>query len=468
MHPTRSPAAPPRLLAYALGCAVTLLMSACGSDAALVGGGGGSGVAEGSWAGDEIAFTYEAGALVSVSLEPGPCSGELGCEATPSATLPGPFSVLNPAVETTIAPAGGGVTLVVSFTGQTQASGTYRVEDEGGCCASVGVWTANWVAPLPGSDAGGGGADGGPLGGGGSLGEVPTGGDDWGGASLGTVHPGPARQAISPARFEGETASQQAASDALEILRAHVGCDPTGHDPAIAKAAQNHADFYVTHAAKYQAAGLSPHSEDASFGEGFTGVSFATRMKNAGFTGPPGAEVMAFSGSPQGAIQGWLETVYHRLPLVDPRTKLMGYGQADNGSARTEVMNTSPRGAKPTDPVVVYPWPGEQGVPRSWSGNEGPQPPPPPTGYPSGPVITARMPTKTTFTSHQLLDADDEPVPHVFLDANNDPNMAAFDANAIAMYAHDPLPAAARFTVVLTFDADGAEQVLRWQFETAP
>ena len=163
-------------------------------------------------------------------------------------------------------------------------------------------------------------------------------------------------------------------------------------------------------------------------------------MKAAGYTGTPGAEVMAFTGTPAGAVQGWLETVYHRLPLIDPSVHVFGYGGAKANNAKCEVINFSGRAPSGADPIIVYPWPGQAGVPKSWSGNEGPQPPPPPSGYPSGPVITARVPNVSSWGAHALLTVDGAEVPHVFLSADNDPNMKMFDSKSIAIYANDPLP----------------------------
>ena len=175
---------------------------------------------------------------------------------------------------------------------------------------------------------------------------------------------------------------------------------------------------------------------------------------------------MAFTGTADGAVRGWMATVYHRLPLVSPTGEHFGYGAAKQGNNACETMNFSARGPRNQDPIVVYPWPGQGDVDTSWSGNEGPQPPPPPGGYPSGPVITARVPGVTAWGPHTLEDKDGNLIKHVFLDSTNDPNMQKFDRLSMAMYSNEPLIAGETYTVRVTITVGAKEQTLAWRFTT--
>jgi hypothetical protein len=231
---------------------------------------------------------------------------------------------------------------------------------------------------------------------------------------------------------------------------------------ALNQAAQSHAAFYVAHAAQYKATKLSPHQQSQAFGAGFSGVNPADRTKAAGYAGGNISEVMAFSGSVQGAMQGWLDTVYHRFPLLHPAAQSSGYGQAAAAGAKAEVMDVAMGGSSATD-LVVYPWPGQSGVPASWSGNEGPQPPPPPGGYPSGPVVTARFASAVQVTAHSLRDASGKAIDHVWLDAKNDKYVDMFDAKQTVLYAHKPL-AAGGYTVRLEVTQNGQPRVVQWRF----
>ncbi|MBP47998.1 MAG: hypothetical protein CMH53_08675, partial [Myxococcales bacterium] len=382
---------------------------------------------DGIWQGDELSFVYRDGQIESVDVHQSSCTGDDGCTRSFQEQILGQW-VAWPSIRISE----GLYDFDGQFSSMTLVSGAFRWGDpDSECCRAIGAWTAEWVAPLTASPE----ADAGSSSGPGSRSGSPS----WQGASTGDLHPGPSNGPMPLAGSSDLAEHQRTAHEALLSLRAQVGAGEISQDASLAKAAQAHAEFFVMHHSQYKSSGLSPHDEDASFGVGFTGVKANQRMKAAGYDGVPGAEVMAFTGSATGAVQGWLETVYHRLPLIDPSVHAFGYGgQSQSGSA-CEVMDFSGRSPSGTDPVIVYPWPGQTGVPKSWSGNEGPQPPPPPNGYPSGPVITARVPNVSAWGAHQLLSSDGQEVAHVFLSAETDPNMKMFDSKSIAIYSHEPL-----------------------------
>ncbi len=433
----------------------TLLLVAQSGCAATTGSGDATpSTRDGAWSGPEVAFQVSAGHVVSIQVAASSCTGDDGCSVEfPARTLDDVQGVVAFSAKDDVARVEG------QFFGAEQASGSLVLHDGRGCCTVVPAWTASGQAPIDGVDAGGGGGDGGGLG-----------SPDWGGHSTGTVHPGPARQATLPDRsgIADVDDMQRGAAALIDALRAQVGVGPARLDAAAAAAAQAHAAFYVAHAAAYAAAGLSPHSEDAAFGAGFTGTSFGQRMKASGYTGSPSSEVMAFTGSAPGAVDGWMETLYHRLPLIAPDTVDFGYGQAAQGKAKTEVMVFGAGKADP-DPIVVWPTPGAQSVPRSWDGAESPQPTPPPTGYPSGPMITARLPKGATVEAHTLQAVGDvADIAHVYLDASVDSDLDAFDARTVALYAHSPLAGATAYEVSLSYRMGTQSETLRWRFTTRP
>ncbi len=428
--------------------AVTL--AGCGSTDAAP-----TGPLDGLWVGDELSFTLRGGHVEALVVHEAKCTDNGGCETTYGGEVAGRWLGV-PAINITA----GGYVITGQFSNGYQVSGSVVMGDDQACCRVIGAWSADRKAPLPQPGVDGGSTDGGAL-----RGTV-----DWNGASLGDLHPGPSRQPGTTTGSDALSTAQQAAHVELLKVRSAVGVGGIVQDAALAQAAQAHAQFYVTHAQQYKAKGLSPHAEDAAFGDGFTGVNAGERVTKAGFTGPPGAEVMAFTGSAAGAIRGWMATVYHRLPLVAPGAVSFGYGAAvapagTKGGA-AEVINFSARASRADDPIVVFPWPGQTGVDSAWSGNEGPQPPPPPNGYPSGPVITAHVASATAWGAHTLEDSDGNAVSHVFLDADNDPNMKTFDRHAVALYSDSPLLAGETYTVRLKLTVGGAERTLAWHFTT--
>lgn len=436
---------------------VLIALTACGADEGSWTPGKALGPLPGTWAGVEVEFVLSEGAISQLKVQEQPCSDgacqqvcdDSACQGVFHGDLPGTFS-LDAGLKIQTAE----LELEGTFSDERHVAGTLALLGQGGCCKRIGAWTAEWIHGLDGGSVG-------PTGPGkpGSL--------DWNGASSGSMHPGPSLSGWQAQIPEALSAAQKQALSELNDLRAQLGAGPVLGDIAIAQAAQAHAAFYVQHIASYQSSGLSPHAEDASFGDGFTGANHGQRMKAAGFDGQPGAEVMAFSGSVSGAIAGWLATLYHRIPLISPRSSHMGFGIAANGKARTEVMDFAVRGALADDPIVVYPWPGQSGLPRSWNGGESPQPPKPPKGYPSGPMITATLPWAAAFgAGHKLLDPKGTEVPHMWVTAENDATMKSMAGSSAAMYAHGPLQAETTYTVVMPLTRNNEPHELRWRFTT--
>lgn len=434
-------------------------LSACvgsGSDAAA----GGNGPNLGDWLGSDLAFHLENNVVSAVATQQVlSCTGDNGCKGNLAVTaVVGTAAIPHIGADFSWQLSTDKGPFVVSgrFSNGAQCSGTYSVKVSD-CCTAVGAWSANWV---PGSQPATPDVDAGPTGGGDAG---PTGGSvkGWGSNSFGNWHPAPPRAVVKPSVAAGASGPQQAAAQTWEKLRAQMGLPPVVQHGALNQAAQNHADFYAAHKSQYDKTKTSPHDEVASFGSDFTGKGPGDRASAAGYANPAVFEVMAFTGSPSGAIAGWLETVYHRLPLLHPQTSEYGYGQAA-GANKAEVIDGVQTGPA-SDQAFVYPWPGQTGVAQAWYGNEGPQPPSPPKGYPSGPVITARLPSGSAVTAHQLVDPQGAPVPHVWLDAKNDKWVAAFDAASVVLYAHQPL-AAGTYTVQLDVQRGTEPKKLQWKF----
>lgn len=441
------------------------IAAACSSWAwvACVGGGsGGAGVSTpspGLWQGADLTFRIEDSTVVGAApAGPWSCAGDGGCKGTIAAAAfagSAPAPAVGQAFAWQLTSSYGQVTVSGSFSTPTLAAGTFDAA-AGPCCSVKGAWSASWVpGSTPASDAGK--TDAGPIG-------PPPG---WGASSTGSWHPAQPRAATAAKGPADAGPPQAEAAGILEKLRAQLGVPPAVQVGALNAAAQAHASFYVAHKAKYDKAGLSPHKEDASFGAGFTGVDPSARAKAAGYPNPAVGEVMAFTGSPAGAIAGWIETVYHRVPLVHPGLSEWGYGQASSSKTAAEVINAAHAGSTGSADLVVLPWPGQTGVAASWSGNEGPQPPPPPGGYPSGPVITARFAGVVAVTAHDLFDGAGTPVPHVWLDAANDKTLASFDAKTVVLYAHKPL-AAGSHRVRLQVKRAGQAETVEWTFKVGP
>ena len=263
---------------------------------------------------------------------------------------------------------------------------------------------------------------------------------------------------------EDASTEQVAALSEVNKIRGWIGIKPVNEHSAINIAATEHCNCFVTHYDTAYANGqMSAHSEDPNL-EGCYGASFADRMAHFGYGSGASYEIMTFMGAPKEAVHGWAETLYHRIPIVDPNSFETGYGLAFGPSIACDTMNFS--GGQDADPNhdAIYPFDGQVGVGISWDGYESPQPPVPPTGYPSGPIITITTPNGVDLNvqSQQLLGPGDVEVPIVV----TGPSDSQFLSRTTSIYAHDPLEPNTTYTVKMSGKRNSQQWERTWSFTT--
>ena len=145
---------------------------------------------------------------------------------------------------------------------------------------------------------------------------------------------------------------------ALQIInqtRAAMG-SPCATDVAtLNTSATKHCQYYAANTGN-QTCVSNPHVEVSSC-TSYYSANFGDRESMAGYACQPSAtqscqasEVMAFDDDPTAALGQWIGSIYHRSPLLDPRMRNFGYGNAtgcDNES-------TSASGAGSGDPRVGH------------------------------------------------------------------------------------------------------------------
>ncbi len=464
----------PRLLPLLL---LVFALPTCSSG----GGGGGLGTGtgigglpgvqprEGKWVGEAVAFQLRGGRILDVRPRGASCSGTdaVGepCTRNLAGTdLPGPLVVTTGARFEGVLSSDrlaffaieGGV-----FTSAEEARGRFRY-DASGCCKVEAAFTAYFERPfeardvVSSKDTGGAGSTDSALGGG-DPGLVPTGPCPDGSTRLPTG-------GCSPA---GADPAQEAALNEVNRIRALVGLPPADAIPAINEAAQAHCDCYAANQDLYNTGAVGSHGEDPSR-EGCTADSFADRMRHFGYDGSPSHEVMSFTSDPLAAVHGWMETLYHRLPIVHPNTIHLGYGRSAAGSAGCDTMDFGSTHSPARADEILYPYDGQRGVAPSWDGLESPTPPlPEGRHYPSGPIITVTMPTGTGLIVDQakLIRAEDGAEVEVMLVTPGD-DPAGFLRTSAALYAVDPLDEETQYTVEMKGRKGGAAWERYWVFET--
>jgi uncharacterized protein YkwD len=286
------------------------------------------------------------------------------------------------------------------------------------------------------------------AGGGGSTGAAGSGGA--------TAPPDPSSCPPAP---DGSSAGAIAALDIVNSARLAAGGGCVNMVTEINLAAQNHCDYYAMNSGDCTS---MPHYEVDSCA-GFTGMGPGDRMKAAGYAARfGGGEVMAFYGDPAQAIGAWINSVWHRIPILDPWTSELGYG----GSEQCDTIDFGASGDAPQDTVVVYPYPDQVDVPTSFDGNrETPMPPAPPGGWPSSSPITLYA-RDLTVTEHVLtLDGDPTPIEHMWL-TGDDPDYAQFLRSSVFIFGNVPFAANTKYRVRIVGTFVGGALEREWTFTT--
>lgn len=295
--------------------------------------------------------------------------------------------------------------------------------------------------------------------------------------------PGPQAGTVSsttatPGKADGVTPEQPGATpvvgagsgdDALAYLgdlRADLGLPALTRSPLLTSAAQAHANYLQLNHAYHDEHGLSPHVEVASL-PGFTGESGAKRVTAAGYTWRHAGEVIGYHGTPEGTMVAWIESLYHRLPLLRREVKEIGLGVAEDASYRAHVVEVGAEAGAYVNSgrFLAYPPDGALDVPTEWSGREIPEPTPPPAGWPSGPVLTASVDrgAVTVIASSVRAAESGAELPHTLLTAANDSHLQARD---VALIPHAPLAPATTYVATISGLRDGAPYSFSWTFTT--
>jgi len=256
----------------------------------------------------------------------------------------------------------------------------------------------------------------------------------------------------------------------VNTFRVRAGLAPLDQEASLNAASTGHANFILQNGDLYLEQGLSVHEQDPER-PGYFGARFWDRFEVTGYNGKPFREVIAYHSQASTAIAHWMETVYHRLPIIHPNAQHIGYGEAHLVNDRVNVLDIGAgNGWAPILPGgIVWPPDGATQVALSWDGLESPQPPIPPSGFPSGPVVTLTFPSGTDFAiaEHSITDSvTGDELPHMFLTPANDENLA--EESSVALYSHNALLPARTYTVRLKGVVQGAVYERQWSFTTRP
>lgn len=170
----------------------------------------------------------------------------------------------------------------------------------------------------------------------------------------------------------------------INTYRSWLGLPPMSRNPALEASANAHARYYQANSGALSMSGMGLHAEVPE-NPGFTGADMQDRARAQGYAGSVNEDI-GLSGSPMASLDWFIETINHRLTLIDPRYTDIGIGAIDDGGTRIEVIDVgAPTWSDTASPDwVAWPADGMTGVGLSFSG-EAPNPFPGasfPVGYP--------------------------------------------------------------------------------------
>jgi uncharacterized protein YkwD len=260
----------------------------------------------------------------------------------------------------------------------------------------------------------------------------------------------------------------------MNSLRVAAGLPVFTYSPALGQAAEMHA--------RHLALDKTADAHTEVLGTPFaTGVQPWDRAGYYGYFGGVG-EVVAYCGDAVSAIDSWMTTLYHRIPLVYPGNTEFGYGHAGPdcqtgfaGARLAEVIDCGPYTAEAKPALARYPYPGQTGVPTWWPGGEHPDPFRlyPGTTGPVGYTITltwAGNPEDLDLTTWSLTGPGGESTAVMTFTPDND-SFLREPRNTVALIPYEPLAPDATYTVslegIVDLGAGPRPYAEEWSFQTA-
>lgn len=245
--------------------------------------------------------------------------------------------------------------------------------------------------------------------------------------------------------------------DRINHHRKAAGLEPVAADPALSKGCAAHAAYLVANVDHPSTQGLGLHAEDPKL------PGYTKEGERAGK-----ASVIYLGREGDAAVDGWIGSLFHRIPLMQSRLRKIGYGLARGGPAKVTVVLDATNGMGPTKEatVVLYPAEDQKDVPLSFV-PEIPDPIPDSlnnkAGYPVTAIFAEGALVKDVKAS--LKDAAGSDVA-VWLSSPEKPAAADYQRNTVGLIAQKPLRPRTAYTATVSALVRGKPWQKSWTFTT--
>ena len=237
---------------------------------------------------------------------------------------------------------------------------------------------------------------------------------------------------------------------AVNFYRDAVGLQPVTIDPTLSEACAAHVAYMVANneLTHEQEEGRPEYSE-------------------AGAASGLASNVASGQAHMIEAVETWASGPYHRFPMLHPGLRQVG-AAVSNGYACLDII----RGVESAvlADVVFFPADGQTQVPRSFGGDERPDPlENTPFSAPTGYILSATFPSNVVVGSDVVANLSLDGIPqeeHTQLPQDADDPNAPLMHNSLYIVPAQPLAADSTYVVTLTGTIDGAPTRLEWSFTT--
>lgn len=236
----------------------------------------------------------------------------------------------------------------------------------------------------------------------------------------------------------------------LNEVRVQAGLKPVVFDARMSDDLNLHLRYVLLNHGSPAIAGLLVHQEDPSL-PGYTPEGANAGIKSNLSTRPV-----------QNTVDSYLNTLYHRTPILSPKLTRVGIGSETLGDLRRSGIMFEYGGDTAPYPIA-YPGDGQEDVPLAFT-DEIPDP------VPEG-VATASYPVTLIYGEHvtdvvaALYDDKGEKLP-VYLSTPEKPAIDHPQGKVVCLFAHTPFMPGQRYTVeVSATHPNGERKNWRWSFK---
>ena len=267
---------------------------------------------------------------------------------------------------------------------------------------------------------------------------------------------------------------QQRARDETNRYRSMVGMPAVSSTSGLNSAAIGHARYVLQ-------TGEHGHYESRTTSQYYIGYAPGDRARLYGYTndsitenyymGSLGARGTRTPLVTDNAMQWWMTAIYHRFPIVSPRTEHVGFGPYYLNGRAVQVLDFGGDYNK-TGGVTRWPVTNQVGVGTRLDG-ESPSPVAQfggsfPTGYPVS-MTWYRYNANLRYTQMTLVRArDGANIDGYKLTPGNDQTKLSYYSTSLSFIPQNPLAFSTRYTATFKGSIDGAAFSYQWSFTTMP